>query len=99
MSKLWLRLRNFAGKLFRIGFFSVFFSNVLCKVLTFIGGMIIVRVLSKGDYGAYSYVINCYGMQTLAKGFQFLHHFTENPATGELYVFDYTELLRLELNL
>lgn len=59
------RLRGFAGKLFRTGFFSVFFSNVLCKVLTFIGGMIIVRVLSKGDYGAYTYVINCYGMLML----------------------------------
>lgn len=65
MSERWLRLRGFAGKLLRTGFFSVFFSNVLCKVLTFIGGMIIVRVLSKSDYGAYAYVINCYGMLML----------------------------------
>ena len=49
----------------RTGFFSVFFSQVLCKVLTFIGGMVIVRILSKSDYGAYTYVLNCYGMLML----------------------------------
>ena len=65
MSNLWPRLRSFADKLLRTGFFSVFFSNVLCKVLTFIGGMVIVRVLSKSDYGSYSYITNCYGMLML----------------------------------
>lgn len=65
MSDLLARLRGLAGKLLRTGFFSVFFSNVLCRVLTFIGGMIIVRVLSKGDYGAYTYINNCYSMLML----------------------------------
>lgn len=65
MSDLSIRLQRLSGKLLRTGFFSVFFSNVLCKVLTFIGGMIIVRVLSKGDYGAYTYVNNCYSMLML----------------------------------
>lgn len=65
MSELTARLRSFAGKLLRTGFFSVFFSQILCKVLTFIGGMVIVRILSKSDYGAYTYVINCYNMLML----------------------------------
>lgn len=60
-SNLWA----FIGKLRRTGFFTVVLSNTLCKVLTFIGGMIIVRILSKGDYGAYTYIINCYGMLML----------------------------------
>lgn len=62
MSNLLPRLRGFADKLLRTGFFSVFFSSAFSRVLTFIGGMIIVRVLSKDDYGSYTYVMNCYGM-------------------------------------
>ena len=62
MSHIRAQISALCGRLFRTGFFSVFFSNVICKVLTFIGGMIIVRVLSKGDYGQYTYVMNCYGM-------------------------------------
>lgn len=65
MNQLWPRIREAAGKLLRTGFFSVFFSNVACKVLVFIGGTIIVRVLSKSDYGTYSYVMNCMGMVSL----------------------------------
>lgn len=65
MNNLRAWLRDTAGKLLRTGFFSVFFSNVLCKVLTFIGGMVIVRLLSKSDYGEYTYVMNCYGMLVL----------------------------------
>lgn len=62
MSGLWSRARELFGKLFRTGFFSVFLSNIACKVLVFIGGTIVVRVLSKSDYGAYAYVMNCHGM-------------------------------------
>lgn len=65
MSNLTARLRGLTGKLLRTGFFSVFFSQVLCKVLSFVGGMVIVRILSKSDYGAYTYVLNCYGMLML----------------------------------
>lgn len=56
------KIGEVAGKLFQTGFFSIFGSNVLCKVLSFIGGMIVVRILSKNDYGLYAYVINCYGI-------------------------------------
>lgn len=57
--------KGLVRKLREIGVFSVFLSNVLCKVLTFIGGMVIVRVLNKNDYGAYTYIMNCYGMLIL----------------------------------
>ena len=62
MSNFWSRIRSLAGRLFRTGFFSIFLSSVACKVLMFIGGTIVVRVLSKSDYGAYTYVMNCYGI-------------------------------------
>lgn len=62
MSNILDQLWSMIGRLFRTNFFSVFFSNVLCKGMTFIGGMIIVRILSRNDYGQYTYVMNCYGI-------------------------------------
>lgn len=62
MRNLWSHAQELFGKLFRTGFFSVFLSNIACKVLVFIGGTIVVRVLSKSEYGAYTYVMNCHGM-------------------------------------
>ena len=47
------------------GFFSVFLSSTICKILSFFGGMIIVRVLSKSEYGEYSYIMNCVGMLSI----------------------------------
>lgn len=65
MSQLWARLKRLSGKLLRTGFFSVFLANILSKVLTFIGGMIIVRILTKSENGVYTYIINCYGILML----------------------------------
>lgn len=53
------------GKVRTMGLLSVFSSNVLCKVLSFLGGMVLIRVLSKNDYGAYTYIMNCYSMLML----------------------------------
>ena len=53
------------AKLKDTGFFSIFSASVVCKILSFLGGMIIVRVLSKGDYGQYTYIMNCYGIITI----------------------------------
>ena len=58
-------LRQLLNKYAKSGFFSVFLSNAASKVLSFIGGMIVVRVLSKDAYGSYAYVMNCYGMLML----------------------------------
>lgn len=56
------RIRFLLSKLIRSGLFTVLFSEVFCKIITFFGGMILVRMLSKDDYGAYTYIMNCYGM-------------------------------------
>lgn len=53
----------------RKGFFSIFISSAASKVITFIGGMIIVRIMSKEDYGSYTYVINCLGVLTILNDF------------------------------
>lgn len=65
MKRLITIIKDLFTSLKRTEFFSVFFSSVAGKVLSFLGGMIIVRVLSKSDYGQYAYITNCYGMLTL----------------------------------
>lgn len=68
-------------KLKKTGFFSIFVSSILCKVLVFIGSTILVRILPKTDYGIYAYILNCISMVSLLGDFgastaalQFLSH-------------------------
>lgn len=53
----------------KTGFFSIFMSSVLCKILVFIGSTILVRILSKNDYGIYAYILNCISMVSLLGDF------------------------------
>lgn len=57
------------NKLKKTGFFSIFLSSVFSKVLVFIGSTIIVRILSKTDYGIYAYILNCVSMLCLLNDF------------------------------
>lgn len=57
------------NKLKKTGFFSIFLSSVFCKVLVFICSTIIVRILSKTDYGIYAYILNCISMISLLGDF------------------------------
>lgn len=45
-------------KLFSTGFFHVFGSNVINKVLAFFSSVMIVRLVSKADYGVYTAALN-----------------------------------------
>ena len=67
--KIMKRIRHYIEenikKLTRAGFFAIVFSNILVKVTAFCGGMLLVRVLSKYDYGVYSSVNNTLNMLTL----------------------------------
>ena len=53
-NKTVLRIDN----LRKSGFFYVVISDCSAKIITFVAGMIIVRILTKQDYGLYSYVNN-----------------------------------------
>lgn len=44
-------------ELISTGFFNIVGSSMLNKIITFLSGVILVRVLSKADYGAYSYAL------------------------------------------
>ncbi len=53
----------------RTGFFSIFISNVLSKVVVFLGGIVLVRILSQNDYGIYSYAVNAFSMLYILNDF------------------------------
>lgn len=57
------------GKLKTTGFFSIFLSNVFAKIITLIGGVVLVRVLSKSGYGLYTDVLNNYGILFILNDF------------------------------
>ena len=61
MKEIYKKIITFVAKMERTGFFSIVFSNTLVKVVAFLGGTILVRVLNKNDYGVYSYVMNAIG--------------------------------------
>ena len=56
-------------KLNKTGFFSIFIATVFSKVITLLGGVVLVRILSKSDYGTYAYIHNCYSMLFLLNDF------------------------------
>ena len=59
---------NVLAKLRSTGFFSIVGASVLNKIIMFVSGMILVRVLSKSDYGAYSYALNIISYFVLFNG-------------------------------
>ena len=56
-------------KLRKTGFFSIFLSNILSKVVVFLGGIVLVRILSQNDYGIYSYAINAFSILFILNDF------------------------------
>lgn len=57
------------NKLRKTGFFSIFLSNILSKVVVFLGGIVLVRILSQNDYGIYSYAINAFNILFILNDF------------------------------
>lgn len=50
------------------GFFHIMISSIIKNILAFIAGIVIVRVISKSDYGIYSYANNIISYFTLFSG-------------------------------
>lgn len=77
------RLRN--------GILQVFTANVINKVIGMISNMIITRILTKGEFGLWSYILNIYSYASLITGLglasgAFLFG-VENRDTGREYAF------------
>ena len=52
------KIKALATKLNKIGFAHIFTTSVINKLLSLVTNMVIVRVMSKSDYGFYSYAYN-----------------------------------------
>lgn len=56
------RIKELLKKLFKTGFFSIYLATITSKVITLLGGVLIVRLLSQEDYGIYTLVLNAISM-------------------------------------
>ena len=63
------RILEYGKKLFSTGFFHIFGSNVINKILSFASGILLARILTKSEYGVYSYANTLMGFFLLVSGF------------------------------
>lgn len=61
-------MKEKVSKLLRTGFLHIFGSNVINKIVTFCSSFILVRVISKYDYGVYNYAYNIVSMLMIFSG-------------------------------
>lgn len=69
MRKIVSKVKTLIKKLGATGFMNLFGSSVINKILTFISGIIIVRLIPKSDYGVYSNANNILSLFCLLEGF------------------------------
>lgn len=62
-------LKEKIHKLFNTGLFHIFGASVVNNVIAFISSIILVRVVSKADYGVFTYAWNIFSIVLLASGF------------------------------
>ncbi|MEE0692637.1 MAG: oligosaccharide flippase family protein [Lachnospiraceae bacterium] len=63
------KIKDNIRTLLHTGFGHIFIANVINQIISFISGFILIRVLTKSDYGIYSYAFNIYSFIALANGF------------------------------
>lgn len=62
------QLKSKLYKLRKTGFFHVFGGSVLNKIISFLSSVVLVRILSKGEYGIFTYAWNIYSIILLFNG-------------------------------
>ena len=55
-------------RLLKTGFFHIFGSSVINKVITFLSSVVLVRILTKPEYGVFTYAWNIYSIILLFNG-------------------------------
>lgn len=63
------RLRSLLSNLLKSGFFHIFGSNTINQIVNFAHGILIVRVMSRSDYGIYGYALSIFQFFLLLSGF------------------------------
>ncbi len=62
------KIKEILNKLKTTGFFDIFTSSVLVKVIGFLSSIILVRIVSKQAYGTFTIAWNVYSIAMLASG-------------------------------
>lgn len=63
-----MRMRNEIEKLIKTGFFHIFSASVINKILAFLSNIVVVRLISKIDYGVFAYADNIVSLVLIATG-------------------------------
>lgn len=56
------QMRNYIERARKLGVLEYVISDIIQKVMVFVGGFVIVRILTKEDYGIYTYVLNIFNI-------------------------------------
>ena len=63
------KLEVIIKKLKNTGLFDIFGSSIVVKIIGFMSSIILVRIVSKEDYGTFTIAWNIYSIAMLATGF------------------------------
>lgn len=63
-----VKFRERAAILIKTGFFDIFGSSVINKIVNFLSSIVLVRILTKTEYGIFTYAWNLYNIVYLFKG-------------------------------
>ncbi len=77
MSKMLAMLSNSLNKLKDKGFFHIFGSSTINKIIGFASTWVIVRIVSKPEYGVYSYAHNLYSFFLILSGMGIMSAFLQ----------------------
>jgi O-antigen/teichoic acid export membrane protein len=67
-NKITRNIKDISLKLTKTGFFYIFGSSVINQIITFLSGIILIRVLSKAEFGVFSYANNIMSLFLLFSG-------------------------------
>ncbi|MEG2929608.1 MAG: oligosaccharide flippase family protein [Oscillospiraceae bacterium] len=62
------QIKAMTSKLSTTGFFHIFGSSVVSKIITFLSSIILVRILTKQAYGSFTYAWNIYSLVLMLDG-------------------------------
>ena len=62
------KILYYVKKAFRTGFFHIFGSNIINKMISFFSNIILVHLLTKNEYGIFTYAWNIYSLLLLMNG-------------------------------
>lgn len=68
MKKIFIKIEKITIRLAKKGFLHIFFSSIICKLISFFSGLIIVRLLNKREFGVFSYAQNIYNFVFVFNG-------------------------------